>query len=308
MAETKRFGVESVDVKNRPKVMALGIGGAGRNIITTLGEDKSLSNMKTYEVGCSNRLPSLPFIEISKEDMKNAYHSDSVYKLKTPSESEEKILRRIKNTDILFLIAGMGGEMGSWATTTCSRLASRTNIFSISLVAMPFDTENIERRKFALEAKSKVKHNSNILGCFSNSKLLKLNPHLPMTKAFDVMNSIIRLPIQDFNSVVTIEDIPHLKKFCDRVSEFHIGAGYGKGRERGKYASKDALRSPWLEKLEDYETVLTVVTSGTGCAEIEAQDALETIRGSAPKADIMWGLKKDRDIGDRTKVTLLAGK
>ncbi len=308
MAETKRFGAESVEPKNRPRVMALGIGGAGRNIIMDLGKDNSLSNMKMYEVGGSDRLPSLPFIEISKRDMSDAYQLEEAYKFRPLNDSEEKIFRRIKNTDILYLIAGMGGETGSWTTPVCARLASLKNVFTVSLVAMPFNTENIDRRKFAEEAKSKVVESSDILGCFSNSKLLRLNPHLPMTKAFDVMNTIISLPIQDFNSVVTTEDIPYLKQFCTRVDEFHIGAGYGKGRKRGKYALREALRSPWLENIREYNTILTVVTSGTGYAEMEAQDALEAIREVAPESDIMWGLRKEPDIGERAKVILLAGK
>ncbi|MFO8109901.1 MAG: hypothetical protein R6U17_05195 [Thermoplasmata archaeon] len=308
MAETKRFGAESTEPKNRPRVMALGIGGAGRNIIEALDEEPLVYNMKIYEVGCEERPSSLPFINVSKKDLEEAYTSKVSHDLRPLSGSEKKLFEKIQKADMLYLMAGMGGEIGSWTTPTCAHLAERTNAFTISLIAMPFETENSRRIKFAEEAKSKVCEHSDILGCFRNSRLLRLNPHLPMTKAFDVMNTIIRLPMEDFNAVVTVEDIRYLKKFCSGIDEFHIGAGYGKGRNRGKYATKEALRSPWLDDFQDYSVVLTVVTSGTGLAEMEAQDALEAIREVTPDADIMWGLRKNPDIGDRTKVTLLAGK
>lgn len=308
MAETKRFGSESAEPKNRPRVMTLGIGGAGRNIVETLGEDPSLYNMKIYEVGCDEREEAYPLIPITKKDVSEGYLSKASYDLKPFNESEERLFDTMRDAEMLYLIAGMGGETGSWTTPICAKLAKLTSAFTISLVAMPFDTENRNRINFAEEAKYRVRENSDILGCFSNSRLLRLNPNLPMTKAFEVMNSIIRLPMEDFNAVVTVEDIRYLKRFCSNAKEFHIGAGYGKGRDRGKNAAREALRSPWLDDLYDYSTILTVVTSGMGYAEMEAQDALEAIRDVAPNADIMWGLRKVPEIGDRAKVTLLAGK
>ncbi len=308
MASTKRFGSESLEPKERPDMMALGVGGAGRNIINTLVEDQTLSNIKMFEVGSSDRLPKLPFIEVSRNHMRDAYETAAPLSMRPLSHSEEKIIRRLEQTEILYLISGLGGETGSWTAPICAQLAEDMNLFTISLIAMPFETENENRRQFAHEAKTEMEKHSDILGCFSNSKLLKLNPHLPMTKAFEVMNTIIRLPIQDFNTVLTKEDVPYLKKFCSGNDVFHIGAGYGKGRERGRYAAREALRSPWLEDMHEYSTILTVVTSGTGYAEMEAQDALETLRDVSPDSDIMWGLRKDPDIGDRAKVTMLAGK
>lgn len=308
MAEIKRFGSETLDEKKRPHTVALGIGGAGRNILTSMKGDASLTNMKKYEVGVTERLPDYPFIEVNMADMKGTYTSGLGVGKRPMNETEKKIGRRVQGADILYLVSGLGGETGSLTSYACSQIGDSNKSFTIALMALPFKTENTDRREFAAEAQEKIARYADIVAVFANSKLMKINPYLPMTKAFDVMNSIIRMPVEDFNTVITAEDIPHLKRFCSGVDEFRIGAGYGKGRERGKRACDEAFRSPWLDDIEEYRTVLAVVTSGKGLAEMEAEDALSGIQDKVPDVDIMWGLRKDLGIGNRTKVTVLAGK
>jgi len=305
MGKTLRFGAE--ENRDRPETKIFGIGGAGRNILSSLIKDKSVTNMSFYEIGEDRRFTDCSYIEIDKQDIMESY--DSIYSIGDISSnlSEDKVEHHASDGELFYILSGLGGEVGSWTTPVCSKIASK-NGFTMVFVAIPFKNEGEKRLKLAEESKSNISKNCDILGVFENSRLLKMNPHLPMTKAFEVMNSIISLPVIDFNAVMTKGDIPALRKFCSGVDEFRIGAGYGKGRERGKRASEEAYRSPWLQEPERYETVLTVVTSGKGVAELEAEDALNVIRDRSPKADIMWGLKKDPSIGDRTRVTLLAGR
>ncbi len=306
MSEIQRFGADSADKKERPTIIALGIGGAGRNILTSI-EDPSLSNVKKYEVGESARLPDYPFIEIDKVDIKQAYTTqDNRYRESTASE--KKIGRRIRQAELVFIVSGLGGDTGSWTSPVCASLAKEEGIFTISLVSTPFSHESKSRREFAREAQTKLEDIADITAAFSNERLLDVRPNRPINEAFEVMNSIIRLPLLEFNAVMTKNDLPYLMRFCKGVTSFRIGGGYGEGRERGKRASKEAYRSPWLEDPDTYDTVLAVVTSGKGTAEIEAEDALSVVKEKSPKADIMWGLRKEPDIGERTRVTLLAGK
>ncbi len=307
MSETRRFGSEMIGSTKRPSAIALGIGGAGRNILSSIRDDPKFANMKAYEVGVSDRLPELPFIHVDMQEIQHTFESKISLVHRPMNNTEEKFMRRLKGMDIMYILSGMGGETGSLTSYTCAQLGDKLGLFTIALVALPFKTEGKNRHELANEAKSKISEHADVVAAFHNSRLMRLNPYISMNKAFDVMNSIIRLPMDDFNSVITSEDIPHLKRFCKDVDEFRIGAGYGKGQERGKKASLDALRSPWLDDMEDYETILAVVTSGIGHAEMEAQDALDVLIDRSPNSHIMWGLRKDPSIGERTRVTILAG-
>ncbi len=307
MVETRRFGSDISEGIKRPFTAALGIGGAGRNILTSMTDEPDFANMKFFEVGVNERLPQLPFMHIDKLDMDQTFRSNIPMGRRPMNKTEDKIIRRVTGNDIVYIVAGLGGETGSWTAYTCAQVGKMMGAFTIALIALPFETESTERQEMAEKAKTKISDFADVTGVFHNSRLLRMSPHIPMTRAFEVMNSIIQLPMKEFNTVITHKDIVHLKRFCSGVDEFRIGAGYGKGRERGKKAALEAFRSPWLDDSGEYETVLTVVTSGTGSGEMEAQDALDKIHEWAPRANIMWGLRKDPTIGERTRVTLLAG-
>jgi len=302
-----RFGKDHVVDDERPSILIMGIGGAGRNIVEGIGDIAS-NTVKVYEVGTSSRPPKLPHISISKEDMNSAYHSDIGIDERPLSRSERKLRDKIKDFDIVYLISGLGGRTGSWTIPVCGEICKNNLSFSFGFFAKPFDTESDSRKKLSEEAQKEALKFLDGAAIFSNSKLLEINPHLPIKKAFDVMNKIIRIPLVDLNSVVTGSDIPVLKKFCHDVNEFKIGAGYGSGRKKGLKASKEALRSSWLEDTKEYKKLMVIVSSSDGEKNMIVEDALEEIEKEYSRADMIWGLREEPDLGERTRVTLLGGK
>jgi len=306
MTVTKKLGEEHID-ESRPSTLVLGIGGAGRNIVEEI-RDMESSTVKICEVGTSSRPPKLSFLSISKEDMKKAYNSKIGVKERPLTRSEEKLKHKIKDFKIIYLIAGLGGRTGSWTIPVCAQLSKRYCSFAMGLLAKPFESESENRKKLSEESQSEARKHLDGYVVFPNSKLLEINPNLPISKAFSVMNRIIRLPIVDINSVITKSDISDMKQFCEKVGEFRIGAGYGKGRKKGVKAAKEALRSPWLEDLANFDKVLTVVTTSSKKEIMDVEDALEEIKRSSPHADIIWGARKDHEMDERMRVTILAGR
>ncbi len=302
----KRFG-ENISNQKPPSTLVLGIGGAGRNIVEEIGDMPS-SNVEIYEVGTSSRPPKLSFLSISKEDLKKAYDSEVEIKERPLTPSEEKLKNKMKGFEMVYLIAGLGGKTGSWTIPVCAQLGKIHSSFTMGLLTKPFESESENRRK--LSENSQTKADRYLDGCavFPNNKLLETHPNLPISKAFSVMNKIIRFPIVDFNAVITKSDISIMRDFCKDVDEFKIGAGYGKGRKKGVRAAKEALKSPWFEKLEGFDKVLTVITASSREEKIDIEDALEEIQRTWPKADILWGVKKDPKIKERIRVTILAGR
>ncbi|MEF8832038.1 MAG: hypothetical protein V5A66_00795 [Candidatus Thermoplasmatota archaeon] len=306
MPVRKKFGKNHTD-ERRPSTLVLGIGGAGRNIVEEIGEMPS-SNVKICEVGTSSRPPKLSFLSLSKEDMNKAYNSEIDMNERPLTGSEKKLKRKIKDYEIVYLIAGLGGKTGSWTVPVCAQLCKRHSSFTMGLLAKPFESESENRKKLSEESQAEADKYLDGSTVFSNSKLLEINPHLPINKAFSVMNRIIRLPIVDFNSVITKSDISHIKEFCKKVDEFKIGAGYGKGRKKGVRAAKEALRSPWLKELADFDKILTVITTSGEGETMDVKDALDEVQRSGPDADMIWGVRKDPELEERMRVTILAGR
>lgn len=305
MPVIKKFGEEHID-EGPPSTLVLGIGGAGRNIVEEIGEISS--NVEICEVGTSSRPPKLPFLSISKKDIKQAYNSEINLRERPLTRSEEKLKNKIKDFEILYLIAGLGGRTGSWTVPVCAQLGKKYCSFTMGLLAMPFESESANRKKLSKESQAEANKYLDVSAVFPNSKLLDINSNLPISKAFSVMNRIIRLPIVDFNAVITKSDISDMKEFCRKIDELKIGAAYGKGRKKGLRAAKEALRSPWLEGFFDFDKVLTVITAKNEKEVMDVEDALEEIQRSCPDADMIWGLRKNSKMEERIRVTILAGK
>ncbi len=305
MPVNKRFGPPKK--KDRPSSIALGIGGAGRNIVTEIAS-RSLSNVEVYEVGEDTRKPELPLISVSKKDMKEAFSSGLSIAKRPLTSSEKRIKEKIGGKDIVYLISALGGEMGSWTVPLISELSSELGQFTIGTFATPFETESERRRKLAERSLEESVNHLKIAGIFSNERLLDINPHLPIKKAFKVMNDIIRLPIVDMNGVLTIDDMSELRQFCQKADEFRIGAGYGKGRKRGLVAAEKALDSPWLKEVHDYKVGLAIVTNGEDGGKADAKDSIERLEEEWPDTDMIVGIRKDTSIGKRTRMTVLAGR
>ncbi len=306
MPVLKQFGEDHTD-EDRPSTLVLGVGGAGRNIVGEIGEMSS-SNVEIFEVGTSSRPSELSFLPISKEDMKKAYNSEIDMRERLLTESEERLKNKMKDFEIIYLIAGLGGRTGSWTVPACARLGKKHSSFTMGLLAKPFESESPNRKKLSDESQDKADKYLDTSVVFPNSKLLEINPDLPIGKAFSVMNKIIKLPIVDINAILTKSDISYMKEFCKQVDEFKIGAGYGKGRKKGVRAAKEALGSPWLEGPKDPDKILVVITTSSEREIMDVEDALDKVQKSYPDADIMWGVKRDTKIGERIRVTLLAGE
>ena len=305
MTDMKNFGNKD-DPRKRPKSAAFGIGGAGRNIISSFDSDK-YTNIDIYEVGEKNRLKKYPTINLLKKDVEEILTSDISRKYRENTHSERILENKIQDYDVLYLLCGLGGEMGSCVSKTCSVIGKELSVFTVALFATPFKTESPSRIEFSKKTKCELDDLADISVAFSNHKLLKMNPQLSLKKAFEVMNNIISIPMEDLNGVMTREDIPKLRNFCEGVEGFSIGAGYGRGREKGIRALNEALRSPWLED-NGFERIIAIITRGEDSTKYDVQDVLESLDNKYPDSKIMYGVRENKSIKKRIRVTILASK
>lgn len=306
MSNIEKLGSEHEKDIDRPKSAAFGIGGAGRNIISSFDRDKFF-NIDIYEVGDENRLDKFPSIKVYRDDVKKILTTKVSEKYRGKSPSEKVLEDKINNYDVLYLLCGLGGEMGSCISTVCSELSNKDSVFSVALYATPFKTESPSRIKFSQKTKTKLEKLTDISVAFSNHKLLNMNPQLSLKKAFEVMNNIISIPMEDLNSVITKEDLSKLKVFCDGLDGFSIGSGYGKGREKGKRALNEALRSPWL-KSDKIDKIIALITRGENSTKYDVEDVLESLETRFTDSKIIYGVKEDKSIKKRMRVTILTGK
>ncbi len=77
----------------------------------------------------------------------------------------------LANTDVAFLVAGLGGGTGSGVTPIMARLARDVGAQTVAAVVTPFEWEGV-RNRVANTAISHLKREADLVVCFSNQELM----------------------------------------------------------------------------------------------------------------------------------------
>jgi len=145
----------------RPKIKIVGIGGCGNNIVEYLMR----SGFNGVDFMCVN---------IDKENTKYKKRIESI----------------LKEVDVLFLIAGMGGVTGTKVTPTIAKLARERSIYTSAIVTMPMEMEGKDRlgiaEKGILELRNHVNSLIELPNTFNFS--YKLIKDIPINDLFYVVN------------------------------------------------------------------------------------------------------------------------
>ena len=92
--------------------------------------------------------------------------------LSTTEGEEDRIQHFISNSDIVIIVAGMGGKAGTAGASVVARLAREKGISTEVYVTVPFELEGPERMQAALAGIEQLKYKVDVLTVYSLDKLL----------------------------------------------------------------------------------------------------------------------------------------
>lgn len=177
-----------------PRTLVVGCGGAGINFVDYF-HGLSLSGVTTVGINTDqahlSRIKADKRMFIGKEITKGRGAGGHKEIGVEAAESADEALREIlEGSDIVFLIAGMGGGTGLGATPVVGRIAKEVGAVVIGIAIMPFPAEmcRCERASEGLSELKKVAESTIVL---DNNRLLEIAPHLSTETAMNVMNKMI---------------------------------------------------------------------------------------------------------------------
>ena len=294
-----RFSTPSPDASIRAKLF--GIGSAGCNIIqgqslptvafSTSDEDLARSGAdRTFRMSF-DRLAGLSGPE------------GAILKL-VPSIAGHELLDLFNNTDVAFLMAGLGGTTGSLGSRLLSLVARSRNVSSVSMVTFPFSAESVRRREVAQSALAAIMRNADLCLVFDNDKLSSLAPNLQLSRAFAVMNGIMTRPARDICSAMARPDIRTFKQAVEGCEYARFGLGLARGDERVERVVSEAASSPWFDYDIREANAAIIVYSAADPWEKEAEAIVSRIEERLPSAKLLWGSYPDPSLGERIRVSL----
>jgi cell division protein FtsZ len=102
--------------------------------------------------------------------------------------SRKQVEKFLKETNMVFIIAGLGGGTGTGAVSVVSEIARHNGATVVGIAIMPLKTEK-ERVRKASHGLADMKKKCNTLVVIDNNRLVKSLPRAPLYKTFRIINN-----------------------------------------------------------------------------------------------------------------------
>jgi cell division protein FtsZ len=229
-------------------------------------------------------------------------------------EDSEKIYEALKDADMIFITAGMGGGTGSGAAPVIAEIAKDLGALTVGVITKPFSFEGVRRKLVAEQFSEMLKEKCDTLITIPNDRLREVvDKKTSILDAFRVVDDVLRQGVQGISDLITVPglinlDFADVKTIMRDAGSSMMGIGIGTGDNRAVEAARAAVMSPLLEvNITGARGILFNVTGGSDLGLFEVNEAAEVIKEAAdPEANIIFGTVIDDRMRDEVKVTVIA--
>jgi len=229
-------------------------------------------------------------------------------------EDSEKIADALRDSDMVFITAGMGGGTGSGAAPVVAEIARDMGALTIGVVTKPFGWEGARRRLNAEKSAELLRDKVDTLITIPNDRLREVvNEETSIVDAFRVVDDVLRQGVQGISDLITVPglinlDFADVRAVMRSAGSALMGIGRASGPDRAAEAAREAISSPLLEvSISGAQGVLFNVTGGPNLGLFEIDEAAEIIKEMAdPEANIIFGTVIDERMGDDLQITVIA--
>ncbi len=226
-------------------------------------------------------------------------------------ESAQQLSELLRDADLVFIAAGMGGGTGTGSAPIVAEIAKRNDAIVVGVVTMPFTLERarIDKAKAGL---SRLQEFADTVVVIDNQKLMELVPDLPLEEAFGVADEVLAAMTKGITETITMPSLINLdyadvRSIICNGGVALVGLGEATGGERAEDAIKNALNSPLLEvEWKGATGALIHITGGPDMSLAEANGVGEKISEKmSTDANVIWGARVDPRLTGSVRVMLI---
>jgi cell division protein FtsZ len=226
-------------------------------------------------------------------------------------ESVPQITELLRDADLVFITAGMGGGTGTGSAPVVAEIAKKNDAIVVGVVTMPFELERtrIDKAKVGL---ARLQENADTVVVIDNQKLMELVPDLPIEEAFGVADEVLAGMVKGITETITMPSLINLdyadvRSIICNGGVALVGLGEATGQNRAEAAIQNALNSPLLEVEWNGATgALIHITGGPDMSLAEANNVGELIsRKLRADANVIWGARVDPRLTGMLRVMLI---
>ncbi|MBQ8296021.1 MAG: cell division protein FtsZ [Clostridia bacterium] len=300
------------------KIKVIGVGGAGNNAVDRLIES-GLKSAEYIVVNTDNqalaRSKARNRVQIGVKLTKGlGAGADPTVGRAAAEENKDALQNALKDTDLLFIAAGMGGGTGTGAAPVIAKLAKDMKILTIAVVTLPFTFEAKRRMDNALAGVEELAKFVDAIITIPNDKIQQVVPKgTSFTDALKVADEVLRQGIRGIAELIVKSSLINLD-FADVKTTLkgkglaHMGIGVAKGEKRISDAVRCAVCSPLLNTtIEGASSVILNVIGGKDLTFDEVAVASDLVRGIIDySANLIFGACIDENMSDEVEVVIIA--
>ena len=239
---------------------------------------------------------------------------DSSIGQRAAEEDTEKIAEALRDSDMVFITAGLGGGTGSGAAPIIAEVAKELGALTIGVVTKPFSFEGNKRKLVAEKAAEDLKSKVDTLITIPNDRLRDVvQKNTSILDAFRVVDDVLRQGVQGISDIITVPglinlDFADVRTIMRDAGSALMGIGRASGENRAVEAARMAIASPLLEgNSNGAQGILFNITGSSNLSLYEVTEAAEEIRAAAdPEANIIFGTSFNERLGDEVMITVIA--
>ncbi|NVN96187.1 MAG: cell division protein FtsZ [Bacteroidetes bacterium] len=310
--------------KNQSSIIkVIGVGGGGSNAVNYMynqginGVDFIICNTDSQSLDAS---PIPTKVQLGKG--LGAGNVPSVAKIAAEEKADEIKALLEKNTQMLFITAGMGGGTGTGAAPVIAAIAKEielsddleNKILTVAIVTLPFSFEGRKRKLQAEEGIKELRKHVDAILIINNDKLREFGD-LPLDEAFEKADNILTTAAKGIAEIITVKafvniDFRDVNTVMKQSGVALMGSGIAEGENRAYKAIEMAINSPLLNdnNIKGAKNILLYFASGSSKATMdEITEITDFILNEAGQdVDIIWGAGTDDSLGNNLSITLVA--
>ncbi len=241
---------------------------------------------------------------------------DPVLGYEAADADREKIADIVRGTDLVFIVAGLGGGTGSGAAPVVAEVATEAGALVIAFVTLPFSFEGGRRRKQAEEALAELRAVCHAVIPLSNDLLLQEGTEqTSVLDAFARADAWIGRGVKSIWGLLSRTGLINLdfaalrQAFQQRGGKTLFGLGVGEGENAAMLAFEDLKQCPLLHTPEfarKADRLMVNITGGADLSLTKVNELMTAVTEEFGKeAHVIMGAVIDEELQGKVEVCVL---
>ncbi len=303
----------------KPKITVFGVGGAGGNATNNMiaenleGADFVVANTDAQALANSLSDKRIQLGQATTQGL-GAGASPEVGR-KAAEEAYPEIIEYLKNSNMVFITAGMGGGTGTGAAPVIAKAAREHGILTVGVVTKPFHFEGPRRMRLAEEGLKELQKYVDTLIIIPNQNLFRIaNEKTTFADAFKLADDVLYSGVRGITDLMIMPglinlDFADVKAVMSEMGKAMMGTGEASGDKRALEAAEAAISNPLLDNvsMKGARGVLINITGGPDMTLFEVDEAANRVREEVdPDANIIFGSTFNPTLEGKIRVSVVA--